>query len=197
MDRTNLHWLGQQCHAFLGALQSELLAYPAGVLGQHGGLAAPRYEIEPAGTAVPRGVFIIHGHDEVNLLRLEKLCDRWHLQPVILRYEPGQGRTLIEMIEEQTLDVSYALALLTDDDLVEVSGTDYFQARPNVMFELGWFYGRLGRSRVCILLKKGTKTPSDLEGSKRIEFTESVEEKVIELETELRAAGIVPSNTTD
>ena len=67
----------------------------------------------------------------------------------------------------------------------------YNQARPNVIFELGWFYGRLGRDRVCILYRKGTSIPSDLGGIGRGEFTDSVEEKIIEIEAELEAAGLL------
>lgn len=65
---------------------------------------------------------------------------------------------------------------------------EYTQARPNVVFELGWVYGRLGRDRVCILFKKGTQIHSDLEGIERIEFNETVEEVVPAIERELKAA---------
>ena len=58
-------------------------------------------------------------------------------------------------------------------------------ARPNVIFELGWFYGRLHRDKVCILHKKGTKIHSDLEGVSRIEFTDDVTDKRDEIEKEL------------
>lgn len=67
----------------------------------------------------------------------------------------------------------------------------YSQARPNVIFELGWFYGRLGRSRVCILFQEGSKLHSDLDGVLRIQFRESVEEKLGEIEKELKAAGLL------
>jgi predicted nucleotide-binding protein len=117
------------------------------------------------------------------------------LRPIVLRYHPGKGRTLIEKFEQEAQDACYAIALLTPDDLVEVSGTHQFQARPNVLLELGWFFGRLGRARVCILFKKGTKIPSDLDGISRIEFSESVEEKVLEIEAELGAAGLLQAST--
>ena len=47
-------------------------------------------------------VFIVHGHDETNMLRLEKLIrERWELEAIILKFEPGKGRTLIEKFEEE------------------------------------------------------------------------------------------------
>ncbi len=68
---------------------------------------------------------------------------------------------------------------------------EHAQARPNVIFELGWMYGRLGRDRVCILFKKGTQIHSDLEGIERIEFNETVEEVVPAIGRELKAAGLL------
>jgi predicted nucleotide-binding protein len=85
----------------------------------------------------------------------------------------------------------YAFVLLTPDDQIATPDGQYTQARPNVVFELGWFHGRLGRSQVVILFKKGTKLHSDLEGISRIEFAESVEEKLIDIERELKAAGLL------
>jgi hypothetical protein len=51
----------------------------------------------------------------------------------------------------------------------------YAQARPNVIFELGWFYGSLGHSRVCILFKNGTQIHSDLGGISRVQFADERE----------------------
>ena len=38
------------------------------------------------------------------------------------------------------------------------------QARQNVVFEAGYFIGRLGRENVAILVDKGIEIPSDLQG---------------------------------
>ena len=139
-----------------------------------------------------RKVFIIHGHDELNLMRLDNLLqDRFYLDTIILKEKPGKGRTLIEKFEQEAPKASYAFVIFTPDDLIEVKKTKYTQARPNVIFELGWFYGRLRRERVCILFKKGTKIPSDLEGITRVEFENSIEEKVIDIENELKEAGLL------
>ena len=37
-------------------------------------------------------------------------------------------------------------------------------ARENVILELGFFLGRLGRQRVCALYKEGVSIPSDYNG---------------------------------
>ena len=137
-------------------------------------------------------VFIVHGHDTANTLRLRNLLkERFNLNPVILSEKAGRGRSVIEKFEDEASSTSFALALLTPDDVIAQKGGDYPQARPNVIFELGWFYGRLGRQRVCILFKRGTSIHSDLHGILRVEFGESVDEAVLELERELRAASMI------
>jgi predicted nucleotide-binding protein len=137
-------------------------------------------------------VFPVHGHDELNLLRLEKLLkSKWNLNPTILKEEPGQGRALIEKFEQEAAKSGFAFVLLTPDDLVKKSDGTYIQSRPIVVFELGWFYGRLGRKNVCILFKQGTAIHSDLDGVSRVEFTNSIDEAYLNIEKELQASGIV------
>jgi hypothetical protein len=140
----------------------------------------------------PKDIFIIHGHDEANKLKLQSLLkDRFHLNPIILSEKPGAGRTLIEKFEKEAETSSFAFALITPDDIVKTESGEYAQARPNVVFELGWFCGRLGRKRTCILFKKGTQIHSDLEGVSRIEYIDSVEEKILDIEKELKAARLI------
>lgn len=148
----------------------------------------------PLSRVVPltRSVFLVHGHDTANTLRLSTLLKRrFQLNPVILSERPGRGRVLLEKFEEEAGVCSFAFALLTADDLVASEHQPSRQARPNVLFELGWFYGRLGRGHVCILHQSGTSIPSDLAGIARVAFRYSVEEALGDIELELQAAGII------
>jgi predicted nucleotide-binding protein len=56
--------------------------------------------------------------------------------------------------------------LLTPDDLAKSAKSDTPdpRARQNVIFELGFFAGKLGRGRVCLLRKGHVEIPSDLYG---------------------------------
>jgi hypothetical protein len=138
-------------------------------------------------------VFVIHGHDHSNALRLKELLrDRFHVDPVILSDAPGQGRTIIEKFEEEAAGCDFAIALLTPDDQIVTPAGEFTQSRPNVVFELGWFYGRIGRDRVVILMKHGTQIHSDLGGIERYEFVSDVREQAFRIEDELRRVGIVP-----
>jgi predicted nucleotide-binding protein len=136
-------------------------------------------------------LFIIYGHDEISTLKLQSLLkDRWDLNPILLKDKPGKGRTIIEKFEEEARKANYAFAILTPDDVV-MGDDEYRQSRPNVFFELGWFYGRIGRENVCILFKEGTKIHSDLEGISRIQFEKDVSYKNLEIELELKEANLI------
>jgi predicted nucleotide-binding protein len=62
-------------------------------------------------------------------------------------------------------DVGFAVVLLTpDDEGRKIDGNLQFRARQNVMLELGYFIGRLGRSNVCALTRGSVELPSDFAG---------------------------------
>ena len=84
----------------------------------------------------------------------------------------------------------YAFAILTPDDVV-MGDDGYRQSRPNVFFELGWFYGQIGRENVCILFKKGTKIHSDLDGISLVQFDRDIPDKILEVESELKEANLI------
>ena len=68
---------------------------------------------------------------------------------------------------EHYSEVSFAVILLTPDDVgasaasrEELCG----RARQNVVLELGYFVGKLGRNNVCVLAKQPIELPSDILG---------------------------------
>ena len=133
-------------------------------------------------------VFVIHGHDEAAKLAVVRFLERLELEPVILAEQPSEGKTIIEKFESHA-DVGYAIALLTPDDVGSRQGGDATQprARQNVIFELGYFIGRLGRKRVCALTKGQPEIPSDYSGVAYIPMEPNAWEMA--LIKELRAAG--------
>lgn len=111
-------------------------------------------------------VFVVHGHDgetKVNVARfLSKLLGR---DPIILHEQPDRGRTIIEKFEDHAARAACAVVLLTRDDVGGPAGGDQQpRARQNVVLELGFFLGKLGRSRAIILYEAGVELPSDLHG---------------------------------
>ena len=78
--------------------------------------------------------------------------------------QANKGRTIIEKVEAES-DVGFAVVLLTPDDIGSVQGgTPEPRARQNVILELGYFIGRLGRERVCALKRGALDIPSDFTG---------------------------------
>ena len=139
-------------------------------------------------------VFLIHGHAEDEWHDLRSLLEE-HLQlkdrVVVLKEEASQSKTVIDKFEAFANQCIYAVALVTPDDIVTNEEAKYTQARPNVLFEIGWFYGRFGPRRLLIVQRKGTVLPSDLGGVVTCEFSGAVKESVIDIERELRAAGVI------
>ncbi len=127
-----------------------------------------------------RRVFIIHGHDEDNLNALELLLKQnFKMDSVILNRLPDFGRTIIEKFEQEAESCCYAIALFTPDDHMSGEEGEVWQPRQNVMFELGWFCGRLGRCKVLFLKKNGTYLPSDFSSVLQKTFQNSVTEEAL------------------
>ncbi|MGA9349745.1 MAG: TIR domain-containing protein [Anaerolineae bacterium] len=112
-------------------------------------------------------VFIVHGHDEAAKQTVGRFIEKLGLHAIILREQPHAGRTIIEHMEKHS-NVGFAVVLLTIDDIGGPKGTKLKglkpRARQNVIFELGFFVGKLGRNRVCVLYKEGVEIPSDYHG---------------------------------
>ena len=142
-----------------------------------------------------KNVFIIHGHNEAKRRELEKLLkEQFGLNPIVLLDKANEGLTIISKFEKYASTCSYAFALFTPDDIIETAdGNRYFQARPNVIFELGWFYASIGRNRVCILEQESDKSEifSDLQGILRIQFKRDISEKFLEIKRELDSIGLI------
>lgn len=136
-------------------------------------------------------IFIVHGHDEGALQSLARFLEKLALEVIILKEQPNQGRTIIEKYEQSAEEVGFAVVLLTPDDVgaaVSADGQNQ-RARQNVIFELGYFAGKLGRGRVCLLRKGGVEMPSDLFG---VVYTDmdAADGWKSALVKELKAAGI-------
>lgn len=121
-------------------------------------------------------LFIVHGHDELSKYELKDyLQNTLHYpEPVILSEIASQGRTVIESFEEESENVGLVFVLLTPDDFTNDSNV---RARQNVIFELGYFMGKLGRKsgRIIALLKGNVDIPSDLGGILYIHIDDGIQ----------------------
>jgi predicted nucleotide-binding protein len=135
-----------------------------------------------------RKVFVVHGHDEGAREKIARFLERAGFEPIILHEQASRGRTVIEKVEAHS-NVDFAVVLLTpDDEGCEKGGTPRPRARQNVVLELGYFVGLLGRNRVCALKRGDLEIPSDFTGVVYVPFDDSDGWKQA-LGKELEAAG--------
>lgn len=147
--------------------------------------------------AKTKKVFVVHGHDEIAKTNLEVFLHEIGLEPVVLHRQADEGLTIIEKFEKHS-DVGYAFILLTPDEISYVKADESkddnarkkeCRARPNVIFEFGYFVGKLGRSRVCCLYTGDVSLPSDVSGMIYKKFTSSIEEVAYSIIKDLKASG--------
>jgi hypothetical protein len=120
------------------------------------------------GSSLVRGdkVFLVHGHDRAARHEVARFIEQLKLRVIILDEQPSQSRTIIEKFEESAGEATFAVVLMTPDDIAgpAAAPSSATRARQNVIFELGYFAGKLGRDRVCVLRKGNVEIPSDLYG---------------------------------
>ena len=110
-------------------------------------------------------IFLVHGHDREMKETTARLLEKLKLDVVIMDEKANRGKTLIEKLEGLASDVGYAVVLMTADDEGNAKGeSPKPRARQNVIIELGYFIGKLGRDRVCVLYEEGVDSPSDFKG---------------------------------
>lgn len=139
----------------------------------------------------PDHIFIVHGHDEAAANKVRIKVFSWTgIMPTVLGEEAGGGGTIIEKFENIAAKSKYALVMLTPDDEGRAKNDPTselkLRARQNVILELGYFYGSLGRNKVAVLYQ-GVELPSDILGVNYISY--GSEHWTEGLRTELIQAG--------
>ncbi len=126
--------------------------------------AFPLKVADAPGVALSRRIFVAHGHDNGACETVARFLEKIGFEPIILQEQASQNRTVIEKIEAYH-DVGFAIVLLTPDDEGCAKGGKFEpRARQNVLLELGYFMGRLGRDKVCALRRGEVEIPSDFAG---------------------------------
>ena len=98
-----------------------------------------------------------------------RVIEKLELDPIILHEQSNQGNTIIEKFMTHS-NVGFAIVLLSADDvgfsIKEGDKKAKKRARQNVILELGFFIGKLGRNRVIALVQNMSdfELPSDING---------------------------------
>jgi predicted nucleotide-binding protein len=160
--------------------------------------AVPAFGSEPVPTderpssEPPRCVFLVHGRDDGLRDRVARALEKLEFEVVILSEHPHEGRTLIEKFEDKSLEVGFAVVILSADDWARGPDDADWPAEPNrarqnVILELGYFMGRLGRRWVAAMNAPGIELPSDVHGVGYIPLDR--DDWPFKLAAELAAAG--------
>jgi predicted nucleotide-binding protein len=116
----------------------------------------------------PRALFLVHGRSREWNETVDSFLGDQGWSTIILEDQPNLGATLIEKLETNS-EVKTVVVLFTADDVgclqadLKSRGLQP-RARQNVVMELGFFFGKLGRDRVCLLREPEVEIPSDLSG---------------------------------
>lgn len=126
-------------------------------------LAKPQAVAAPTGATFSgkRRVLIVSGTDDAMKQKLTKALGKLLLVPVVLCEEPGHGRKIVERFTAAYADVGLAVVLLSPDDYVyaktEQPTKRKLKPRQDVVFELGYLLGKLGKEKVLVLYKESEK----------------------------------------
>lgn len=130
----------------------------------------------PAEQPSERRIFVVHGHDEAALHSIQVYVHReTGIMPISLAQEAGASMTIIEKFESYGEKTSYAIVLLTPDDVGQAIGDHNAglplnpRARQNVVLELGYFISALGRKNI-VVVNAGVERPSDLAGVGYVQY---------------------------
>jgi predicted nucleotide-binding protein len=154
-------------------------------------LSGQQFSKRSAATVPSGRVFIIHGHNRALREITARFVEKLGPAVIILDEQPSSGRTIIEKFESYA-EVHFAIALMTADDMGTgraASEPGKLRARQNVVFELGFFTAKLGRSRLAVLHEEGVEMPSDFSGICYIPVDSAGAWKLM-LAKELKTAGL-------
>lgn len=119
----------------------------------------------PAADRSPNRVFVVHGQNDTARTTVASFLESIGLVGVVLHDQPNMGRHLLTKFIQEADLVTFAVVLMTDDDLGSLKGGELApRARQNVILELGYFLAHLGQAKVCALITPGLETPSDFDG---------------------------------
>lgn len=113
-------------------------------------------------------IFVVHGRDKALRLEVQQFIERCtNCKPIILSDQPNQGLDLLGKFQREAETACFAVVIMSGDDegrLRASEGEPRPRARQNVIFELGYFIGLLGREKVAVLYESNVEIPSDFGG---------------------------------
>lgn len=134
----------------------------------------------------PKRIFLTHGRSS-DWHEVQRYIEKTiGVETLELSEEPFQGRTILQKLDDESRKCGYAVIVMTGDDRV---GDDKVRARENVIHEIGFFQGRYGLDRVCLVYERGVNIPSNISGLGYVPFPKGeVRAAFADLRKEIEAA---------
>jgi predicted nucleotide-binding protein len=123
-----------------------------------------------------RRIIVVSDSDEEMNQAINEALTKLSLIPVVLCEEPSQGKKIIESFSRDYADVVFAVVLLSPDDFGyaknEAPTKRKLRPKQNVIFELGFLLGKLGKGNVLVFFREcaNFENPLDFEGIKVTAF---------------------------
>jgi predicted nucleotide-binding protein len=135
-------------------------------IGDRGDLASAPIDAAPAITPDLSKIFVVHGHEGAPKAEVARFIEKLGFEAIILHERPNKGRALITKFREESAGAGFAVVLMTPDDVGKAKDAADLKsrARQNVVFELGFFIGKLGPEHVIAVVKGDVELPSDYDG---------------------------------
>ena len=122
-----------------------------------------------------RRVFVVCGTDSEMKQAITNALTKLKLVPIVICEEPSQGKKIVERFADYQ-DIGFAVVLLSPDDSIYVKDESptkrKLRPRQDVIFELGFLLGKLGKSSVLVFFREcaNFEIPTDFEGMKVTAF---------------------------
>ena len=123
-----------------------------------------------------RRIIVVSGADDEMKQALTGALTKLSLVPLVMCEEPCRGKKFIENFGRDYADVGFAVVLLSPDDFAyaknEVATKRKLRPQQDVVFELGFLLGKLGKSNVLVIFREcpNFEIPTDFEGIKVTAF---------------------------
>lgn len=112
-----------------------------------------------------KNIFIVHGRNDSVKDQVAGFISKLGIDPIILNEQINRGQTLLEKFEEYS-DIKVAIVIFTNEDTGNYNDDSEYEkrTRQNMIFEAGYFLGKLGKKNTIIIVEQGVMLPSVLEG---------------------------------
>jgi predicted nucleotide-binding protein len=137
---------------------------------------SPNQSATSASGGLSRRIIVVSGTDDQMKQALTGALTKLSLMPLVICEQPSHGKKIVEYFSRDYADVAFAVVLLSPDDFGyaknEAATKRKLRPRQEVVFELGFLLGKLGKGNVLVFFREcaNFEILTDFEGIKVTAF---------------------------